>query len=57
MLLGVFTTACLPETKRMTLEEIVEKYHDEVDVTKIARDRFTEQHHESVSDNSNEKMV
>lgn len=53
MLLGVFTTACLPETKRMTLEEIVEKVHDEVDITKIARDRFIEQHQQETS--SNEK--
>ncbi|CCD27217.1 MFS transporter NDAI_0K00280 [Naumovozyma dairenensis CBS 421] len=31
MLLGIFLTLLIPETKRMTLEEISEKYHDEVD--------------------------
>lgn len=30
MLLGIFLTLLIPETKRMTLEEISEKYHDEV---------------------------
>ncbi|CAL9737423.1 inorganic phosphate transporter Pho84p [Monosporozyma servazzii] len=31
MLIGCFTTLLIPETKRMTLEQISEKYHDEVD--------------------------
>lgn len=33
MLLGIGTTLLIPETKRMTLEEISEKYHDEIDIT------------------------
>lgn len=33
MLLGIGTTLLIPETKRMTLEEITEKYHDEVDIS------------------------
>ncbi|KAH7591637.1 Major facilitator superfamily (MFS) profile [Nakaseomyces glabratus] len=36
MLLGIFLTLLIPETKRMTLEEISEKYHDEVDISKLA---------------------
>lgn len=52
MLLGTLSTLLLPETKRKTLEEICEKYHDEVDVTKLARDRFVE---EAVDNSSNEK--
>lgn len=47
MLLGCFTTLLVPETKRMTLEEICEKYHDEVDVTKLGSDRYVTQHAES----------
>ena len=31
MLLGIFTTLLIPETKRKTLEEINEQYHDEID--------------------------
>ncbi|QLG72223.1 hypothetical protein HG535_0C05770 [Zygotorulaspora mrakii] len=31
MLVGIFTTLLVPETKRMTLEEVTEKYHDEID--------------------------
>lgn len=31
MLLGIFTTLLIPETKRKTLEEINELYHDEID--------------------------
>lgn len=31
MLVGLFTTFFIPETKRMTLEEVTEKYHDEID--------------------------
>jgi len=41
MLLGIGTTLLIPETKRMTLEQICEKYHDEVDTTQIGRDRYT----------------
>lgn len=40
MLLGVFTTLLIPETKRMTLEEICEKYHGEIDSTKLGSDRY-----------------
>lgn len=40
MVLGMVTTIFVPETKRMTLEEISEKYHGEVDATKIGRDRY-----------------
>ncbi|KAG7665443.1 PHO84 [[Candida] subhashii] len=42
MLIGVFTTLLLPETKRMTLEAICEKYHDEVDATRMVRDVYNE---------------
>lgn len=41
MLLGIFTTLLIPETKRKTLEEISEKYHGEVDTTKLVHDRMT----------------
>jgi PHS family inorganic phosphate transporter-like MFS transporter len=41
MLLGCFTTLLIPETKRMTLEEVCEKYHGEIDTTKIGRERYT----------------
>lgn len=34
MLLGMFTTLCIPETKRKTLEELAEELHGEVDITK-----------------------
>ncbi|QEL61575.1 inorganic phosphate transporter PHO84 [Candidozyma auris] len=47
MLLGCFTTLLIPETKRMTLEEICEKYHDEVDTTKLGADRYVTQQAES----------
>ncbi|CCD24837.1 uncharacterized protein NDAI_0E00210 [Naumovozyma dairenensis CBS 421] len=36
MLLGIFLTLLIPETKRMTLEEINEKYHQEVDPSKYS---------------------
>ncbi|PVH15702.1 phosphate:H+ symporter [Candidozyma duobushaemuli] len=47
MLLGCFTTLLIPETKRMTLEEICEKYHGEVDTTKLGSDRYVTQQAES----------
>lgn len=47
MLLGVFTTLLVPETKRMTLEAICEKHHDEVDVTQMGNDRYATQQAES----------
>ncbi|KAG0679159.1 Inorganic phosphate transporter pho84 [Pichia californica] len=34
MLLGIFTSLCIPETKRKTLEQLAEELHGEVDVTK-----------------------
>lgn len=40
MLVGIFTTLLIPETKRQTLEQICEKYHDEVDTTKLVKDRY-----------------
>ncbi|CAN3370261.1 inorganic phosphate transporter Pho84p [Diutina catenulata] len=55
MLLGIFTSLLLPETKRKTLEEICEKYHGEVDSTKIGHDRFVSDHRpeDSYSDSKN----
>lgn len=47
MLLGIFTTLLLPETKRMTLEEICEKYHDEIDASKLGTDRYVTQQADS----------
>lgn len=47
MLLGIFTTLLIPETKRMTLEEICEKYHGEVDSTKLGADRYVTQQADS----------
>lgn len=50
MLLGCFTTYLIPETKRMTLEEITEKYHGEVDISKqnlANQTHIDEQLHES----------
>lgn len=40
MFLGIGTSLLIPETKRKTLEEICELYHDEVDTTKIGKDRY-----------------
>ncbi|CCE64545.1 hypothetical protein TPHA_0I00380 [Tetrapisispora phaffii CBS 4417] len=37
MLVGTLLSFLVPETKRMTLEEIAEKYHDEVDPSKMRR--------------------
>mmetsp|Transcript_7564 Transcript_7564/g.7500 ORF Transcript_7564/g.7500 Transcript_7564/m.7500 type:complete len:567 (+) Transcript_7564:13-1713(+) len=42
MLIGIFTSLLIPETKRKTLEEIAERYHGEVDTTKLVQDRMTE---------------
>ncbi|CAK7896902.1 inorganic phosphate transporter Pho84p [[Candida] anglica] len=47
MLLGFFLSFLVPETKRMTLEEICEKYHGEVDTTKLGKDRYVTQQDES----------
>lgn len=47
MLLGLFTSLLVPETKRMTLEEICEKYHGEIDSTKLGADRYAAQNAES----------
>lgn len=47
MLIGIFTTLLIPETKRKTLEQISEEYHDEVDVTKLGSDRYLTQQAES----------
>lgn len=48
MLLGIFTSLLVPETKRKTLEEICELYHDEVDTSRLSKARYsTEVHHES----------
>lgn len=60
MLLGVFTTLLIPETKRKTLEEICEKYHGEVDTTKLGSDRYTtieEGSSQDKVDSANEKTV
>lgn len=43
MLLGIGTTLLIPETRRKTLEEICELYHDEVDTTKLVKDRYHQQ--------------
>ncbi|RLV92521.1 Inorganic phosphate transporter PHO84 [Spathaspora sp. JA1] len=40
MLIGIFTSLLVPETKRMTLEEICEKYHGEIDNTKLTREVY-----------------
>lgn len=47
MFVGIFTTLLIPETRRMTLEQISEKYHGEVDTTTLGRDRYTSTHQES----------
>lgn len=56
MLLGLFTTLLIPETKRMTLEEICEKYHDEIDTTKLGRDRYVEEHVDGSSSDPKETV-
>lgn len=43
MLIGIGTSLLIPETKRKTLEEICEKYHDEVDATQLGKDRYSNQ--------------
>ncbi|CCC69017.1 hypothetical protein NCAS_0C00270 [Naumovozyma castellii] len=53
MLLGIFLTLLIPETKRMTLEDISEKYHDEVDPSKFGHIMVT---HESSSAGSTSKL-
>ncbi|KAI5951610.1 PHO84 [Candida jiufengensis] len=50
MLIGIFTTLLVPETKRQTLEHICEKHHDEVDTTKLVRDRYATQEESYDSD-------
>lgn len=47
MLIGIFTTLLIPETKRKTLEEICELYHGEVDSSKLGTDRYVTQQAES----------
>lgn len=37
MLCGIFLSFLIPEAKRMTLEEVSEKYHDEINPTEVAR--------------------
>lgn len=50
MLLGIFTSLLIPETRRMTLEEICEKFHDELDITKLGADRYITQAESSESE-------
>ncbi|KAH3667106.1 hypothetical protein WICMUC_005453 [Wickerhamomyces mucosus] len=40
MLLGIFTSLLIPETKRKTLEQISEEVHGEVDPSKIKNETF-----------------
>ena len=47
MLVGLFMCFLVPETKRMTLEEIAEKYHDEIDPSKANRQRIENESGES----------
>lgn len=49
MLLGLLTSLLIPETKRMTLEEVTEKYHDEIDPSKY-RSATPGTHHSTNSD-------
>lgn len=35
MLLGIFTSLLIPETKRKTLESLAEEYHGEIDIAKL----------------------
>lgn len=44
MLIGIFTTLLIPETKRKTLEEISELYHGEIDTTKMTLTRYEPQY-------------
>ncbi|CCK71410.1 phosphate transporter PHO84 KNAG_0G03530 [Huiozyma naganishii CBS 8797] len=57
MLLGLCLTFLIPETKRMTLEEISEKYHDEVDPSKYARANHNQTTTVSTSDSMREETV
>ncbi|KAG0662743.1 Inorganic phosphate transporter pho84 [Maudiozyma exigua] len=47
MLCGIFTTLLIPETTNMTLEEISEKYHGEIDPSKLRRMNENGEHHEN----------
>ena len=47
MLCGIFTTLLIPETTNMTLEEISEKYHDEIDPSKLRQMRANGQNPEN----------
>lgn len=40
MLIGIFTTLLIPETKRKTLEELSEELHGEVDPSKLANTNY-----------------
>lgn len=42
MLLGIFTSLLIPETRRKTLEEISEQYHGEMDPSKLIREKLNE---------------
>ena len=56
MLVGIFTSFLIPETTRMTLEEISEKYHDEIDPSKLAARRNMEIEAESQGSSSETPM-
>ncbi|CAK9435494.1 uncharacterized protein LODBEIA_P02210 [Lodderomyces beijingensis] len=50
MLLGIFTTLLIPETKGRTLEEICETCHDEPDQGRISREKYATQEESYDSD-------
>ncbi|CCC68106.1 hypothetical protein NCAS_0B00220 [Naumovozyma castellii] len=58
MLLGIFLTLLIPETKRMTLEEISEKYHDEIDPSKyVVKNNENDNESNSISGEGNGSFV
>lgn len=56
MLLGIFTTLLLPETKRKTLEEIVELYHDEIDTSKLSKARYADDSNARLESTDSDKV-
>lgn len=42
MLVGLFVSFLIPETKRKTLEQLCEEYHDEIDISKASQTRSSD---------------
>lgn len=57
MFLGIFTSFCIPETKRKTLEELSEELHGEIDYATLAhRKRLAEQESSGEFEENSDKV-